>query len=137
MDGAWWRSESDVAKEKLELVEVSPRDGLQNEPEVVATALAVARAAGVGYVSVGLEDATRADPGHLDRVVEAGGIFYALWHPDRYKNSVIYDHAAGVDGQSGSTLIQHLTHVANRKDVWYVANGWLYSYRYVAETGEK
>jgi S-adenosylmethionine synthetase len=23
--------------------------------------------------------------------------------------------------------------VANRKDVWYVANGWLYSYRYVAE----
>ena len=27
-----------MAKEKLELVEVSPRDGLQNEPEVVATA---------------------------------------------------------------------------------------------------
>jgi hypothetical protein len=23
--------------------------------------------------------------------------------------------------------------VANRKDVWYVANGWLYSYRYVTQ----
>ena len=26
-----------MAKEKLEFVEVSPRDGLQNEPEVVST----------------------------------------------------------------------------------------------------
>lgn len=31
----------------------------------------LARSAGVGYVSVGLEDATRADLGHLDRVVAA------------------------------------------------------------------
>jgi len=36
----------------------------------------------------------------------------------------------------GSTLVQHLAHVANRKDVWYVANGWLYSYRYVAENAQ-
>lgn len=28
---------------------------------------------------------------------------------------------------------QNKAYVANRKDVWYVANGWLYSYRYVAE----
>jgi hypothetical protein len=69
----------------------------------------------------------------FDRVHETGGIFYALWHPDRFQNSVVYDPRPGVDGVQGSTLIQHLAHVANRKDVWYVANGWLYSYRYVAE----
>jgi hypothetical protein len=69
----------------------------------------------------------------FDRVHEAGGIFYALWHPDRFLNSVIYDPRPGVEGERGSTLMQHLGHVANRKDVWYVANGWLYAYRYVAE----
>ncbi|MBS0384949.1 MAG: hydroxymethylglutaryl-CoA lyase [Proteobacteria bacterium] len=37
MAGASGLSESDVAREKLELVEVSPRDGLQNEPDVVST----------------------------------------------------------------------------------------------------
>ncbi|MBI3437273.1 MAG: hydroxymethylglutaryl-CoA lyase [Proteobacteria bacterium] len=37
MAGACWRSENGVAREKLELVEVSPRDGLQNEPDVVST----------------------------------------------------------------------------------------------------
>lgn len=37
----------------------------------VGRLVALARAAGVGYVSVGLEDATRADPDHLDRVVAA------------------------------------------------------------------
>jgi len=69
----------------------------------------------------------------FNTVCQAGGIFYALWHPDQFKNSVLYDPAPGIDGVTGSTLIQHLSHVANRKDVWYVANGWLYSYRYVAE----
>jgi hypothetical protein len=69
----------------------------------------------------------------FDGVYRAGGVFYALWHPDRFLNSVLYDPAPGKDGQCGSTLMQHLAHVANRKDVWYVANGWLYSYRYVAE----
>jgi hypothetical protein len=69
----------------------------------------------------------------FDRVRQAGGIFYALWHPDRFRNSVLYDPRPGADGISGSTLMQHLAHVANRKDVWYVANGWLYSYRYVAQ----
>lgn len=69
----------------------------------------------------------------FDRVHRAGGIFHALWHPDRFRNSVLYDPRPGVDGARGSTLMQHLAHVANRKDLWYVANGWLYSYRYVAE----
>ena len=69
----------------------------------------------------------------FDRVHRQGGIFYALWHPDRFKNSVIYDPRPGIEGTQGSTLMQHLAHVANRPDVWYVANGWLYAYRYVAE----
>lgn len=42
-------------------------DALRRVGELVA----VAREAGVGYVSVGLEDATRADPGFLDDVVAA------------------------------------------------------------------
>jgi len=67
------------------------------------------------------------------KTCEAGGIFYALWHPDRFRNSVLYDPRPGIDGVQGSTLMQHLAYVANRKDVWYVANGWLYSYHYVAE----
>jgi homocitrate synthase NifV len=39
--------------------------------EQVGRLVAVARAAGVGYVSMGLEDATRADPDFIDQVVEA------------------------------------------------------------------
>jgi len=69
----------------------------------------------------------------FDEVVEGGGVFYALWHPDRFKNSVLYDRRPGIDGQQGSTLMAHLAHVANRRNVWYVANGWMYSYRYVAD----
>jgi hypothetical protein len=69
----------------------------------------------------------------FDRVYEQGGIFYAMWHADRYQNSVIYDPRPGVDGVQGSTLMQHFAHVAGRRDVWYVANGWLYSYRYAAQ----
>lgn len=69
----------------------------------------------------------------FDKVCQAGGVFYALWHPDRFRNSILYDPSPGLDGQRGSTLVQHLAHVANRKDIWYAANGWLYSYRYLAE----
>jgi hypothetical protein len=69
-------------------------------------------------------------------VYRQGGIFYAMWHADRYENSVLYDARPGVDGVAGSTLMQHFAHVANRRDVWYVANGWLYSYRFVAEHAE-
>jgi hypothetical protein len=69
----------------------------------------------------------------FDTVYNNGGIFYAMFHPDRYSNSVIYDTRPGVDGVNGSSLMQHLSYVANRTDVWYVANGWMYSYHYVAE----
>ena len=78
-----------------------------------------------------------ADVAHLnqgfDEVLKSGGVFYALWHPDRFQNSILYDRRPGIEGQQGSTLIQHLAYVANRKDVWYAANGWLYVYRFVAE----
>ncbi len=69
----------------------------------------------------------------FDEAYRAGQIFYAMWHPDRYQNSVIHDTRPPVEGIEGSSLIQHLGHVARRKDVWYVANGWLHCYRYVAE----
>jgi len=69
----------------------------------------------------------------VDEVFDRGGIFYAMWHADRYRNSVVYDARPGVDGVQGSTLMQHFAHASGRPDVWYVANGWLYSYRYVAE----
>ncbi len=69
----------------------------------------------------------------FDTVLERGGIFYAMFHSDRYENSVIYSQDEGIDGIQGSSLMQHLAHVAGRSEVWYVANGWLYAYRYVAE----
>ena len=60
-------------------------------------------------------------------------VLYAMFHSDRYRNTVIYDPRPGVDGEQGSSLMAHLGYVSGRPDVWYVANGWLYSYRYVAE----
>jgi hypothetical protein len=61
----------------------------------------------------------------FDTVYNNHGVFSGVFHPSSYSNSVIYS--------SGSVLMQHLSHVANRKDVWYPANGWMYSYRMVAE----
>jgi hypothetical protein len=79
----------------------------------------------------------RADVAALDaafeQVYRAGRICFAMWHPDRYRNSVIHDARPPIEGVQGSSLIQHLAHVARRPDVWYVANGWLHCYRYVAE----
>ncbi len=72
----------------------------------------------------------------FDAVYQQGGIFYAMWHSDRYQNSVIHDPRPGVDGVSGSSLIQHFAHVAGRRDVWYAANGWLYAYHFVAQNAK-
>lgn len=69
----------------------------------------------------------------FDAVYRQGGIFYAMWHSDRYASSVIHDPRPGIDGQAGSTLMQHFAHISGRRDVWYAANGWLYSYRFVAQ----
>jgi hypothetical protein len=78
------------------------------------------------------EDVTALN-GAFDRVYQQGGVFYAMFHADRYQNSVLYDPRSGVDGVAGSTLMQHFSYVANRRDVWYAANGWLYCYRLVAQ----
>jgi len=59
----------------------------------------------------------------FDTVYNSGGIFYAMWHSDRYQNSVIHSTDPPVEGVSGSSLMQHFEHVANRNDMWYVANG--------------
>jgi hypothetical protein len=64
----------------------------------------------------------------FDNVYNSGGIFYAMFHSDRYANSVIYNPTTNT-----STLMEHFRHVSNRTDVWYVANGWLYSYHMAAE----
>lgn len=71
--------------------------------------------------------------GAFDQVLSRGGIFYGMFHSDRYENSVIYDPRPGIDGQQGSSLMQHLEYVSGRPRVWYVANGWLYSYRFAAQ----
>ena len=53
--------------------------------------------------------------------------------PFGHQNSVIHDARPSRDGEQGSTLLEHLKRVAQRKDLWYAANGWLYCYRWVAE----
>jgi len=69
----------------------------------------------------------------FDQVYNDNGIFYAFYHADRYENSVLFDTLPGINGKQGSSLMKHFEYLANRPDVWYVANGWLYSYHAVAE----
>jgi len=79
MDGAWWRSESGVTKEKLELVEVSPRDGLQNEPEVVATASKlelIHRIVGAGFRR--LEAGSFVNPKKVPQMADGDAVFAGL-----------------------------------------------------------
>ncbi|MBM3887984.1 MAG: hypothetical protein FJ388_02535, partial [Verrucomicrobia bacterium] len=44
------------------------------------------------YYAADVADANEA----FDRVHRAGGVFYALWHPDRFRNSILYDTRPGV-----------------------------------------
>jgi len=71
--------------------------------------------------------------GLFDGAYNSGGICYGMIHVDRYSNSVLFDTRSGVEGSEGSSFMQHLSYISNRSDVWYVANGWLYSYHFVAE----
>ncbi len=66
-------------KEKLELVEVSPRDGLQNEPEIVSTANKLALidhivAAGFGR----LEAASFVNPKKVPQMADGDAVFAGL-----------------------------------------------------------
>ena len=69
----------------------------------------------------------------FEQVYNDNGIFYAFYHADRYENSVLFDTLPGINGIQGSSLMKHFEYLANRPDVWYVANGWLYSYHAVAD----
>ncbi len=56
----------------------------------------------------------------FDWIVQEGSIYYMLCHP------------RAVDWESGP-VIEHLDHVANRPDLWYVGLGHLYVYHYMKE----
>ena len=66
---------------------------------------------------------------HFDSVYNHRGVMFAMWHADRYSNNVI-------NKLSDSSLVSILSYISNRKDVWYVANGWLMSYYKVSEDAE-
>ena len=73
-------------------------------------------------------------PWHVGEILDiCHGSVYARCSAPAYRNGVIHDARPPVEGAQGSSLIQHLGHVARRDDVWYVANGWLHCYRYGAE----
>jgi len=70
-----------VARDKLELVEVSPRDGLQNEPEVVSTEnklALIARIAGAGFRR--LEAASFVNPKKVPQMADGDAVFAGLPH---------------------------------------------------------
>jgi hydroxymethylglutaryl-CoA lyase len=68
-----------VAKEKLELVEVSPRDGLQNEPDVVSTENKLAlinRIVGAGFRR--LEAGSFVNPKKVPQMADGDAVFAGL-----------------------------------------------------------
>jgi hydroxymethylglutaryl-CoA lyase len=67
------------SSEKLELVEVSPRDGLQNEPDIVSTANKLAlitRIVGAGFSR--LEAASFVNPKKVPQMADGDGVFAGL-----------------------------------------------------------
>jgi hypothetical protein len=56
----------------------------------------------------------------FDNVYAAGGIHHIFLHPRNH------------DWTSGP-IVQHLSYIANRSDVWYVGFGQLYAYHYMEE----
>jgi hydroxymethylglutaryl-CoA lyase len=68
-----------VAKEKLELVEVSPRDGLQNEPDLVSTAdklELINRIVGAGFRR--LEAGSFVNPKKVPQMADGDAVFAGL-----------------------------------------------------------
>ncbi len=58
----------------------------------------------------------------FDKVVDKGGIYYLMWHPQ-----VIY---ADTDK---SYLLNHLKYISNHPDLWYISLGPLYLYHMMQE----
>lgn len=70
-----------MARDKLELVEVSPRDGLQNEPDIVSTEnklALIARIAGAGFRR--LEAASFVNPKKVPQMADGDAVFAGLPH---------------------------------------------------------
>jgi hydroxymethylglutaryl-CoA lyase len=68
-----------VSKEKLELVEVSPRDGLQNEPEIVSTEnklALISRIVGAGFRR--LEAGSFVNPKKVPQMADGDAVFAGL-----------------------------------------------------------
>ena len=58
----------------------------------------------------------------FDEAYASGGIYHLVDHP-------------WYDFWTGNYLPQHITHIANRADVWYVPFGYMYLYHFVTERG--
>jgi hypothetical protein len=59
----------------------------------------------------------------FDAAVASGGIYHLMCHP----------WALSLEGDWDKPFtLQHLSHISNRKDIWYVPFGLLYLYRWVA-----
>src|SRR5512147_2760480 len=84
MAGGCWRLESGVPHkpmnaEKLEFVEVSPRDGLQNEPDIVSTENKLAlidRIVAAGFRR--LEAASFINPKKVPQMADGDAVFAGL-----------------------------------------------------------
>jgi hydroxymethylglutaryl-CoA lyase len=79
-----------VAKETLELVEVSPRDGLQNEPGVVYTEnkrAIIAHIIAAGFKR--LEATSFVNPKKVPQMADAEDIFAGIREHDDYKNGSV------------------------------------------------
>jgi len=74
-------------KEKLELVEVSPRDGLQNEPDIVSTENKLAlidRIVAAGFTR--LEAASFVNPKKVPQMADGDAVFEGVRARDDYKD---------------------------------------------------
>ena len=60
----------------------------------------------------------------FDSVYASGGIYQLLDHPSTKLWS------------TGGYFDQHVSYIANRKDVWYATLGELYLYHYLQERGK-
>jgi hydroxymethylglutaryl-CoA lyase len=91
MAGRYRRLEQSVA-EKLELVEVSPRDGLQNEPDIVDTKnklAIIAHIEAAGFKR--LEAASFVNPKKVPQMADGDAVFERIRGTDTYNDgSVIY-----------------------------------------------
>src|SRR5262245_22821676 len=87
MAGRCLRSERSVAKEKLELVEVSPRDGLQNEPDVVSTENKLALIAHIEAAGFKrLEAASFVNPKKVPQMADGDSVFEGIRAKTDYQN---------------------------------------------------